>query len=296
MKAELSAFFERVRPVIDASLDGLLPADSAAPQQIHQAMRYSIFAGGKRLRPALCVAGYEIMRSNWQQVVPVACAFEMIHTYSLIHDDLPAMDNDDFRRGIPSCHKKFGEAIAILAGDALLTIAFETIGKCKGFAADRLLHAISLVGKASGTQGGMIAGQVLDLEAERRPIEDTDVQRIHSAKTGALITTAVVVGAYLGGCDDRELALVRTFGERIGLAFQIVDDILDETASTETLGKTGGKDRNQQKATYPARYGLDQSRSLAARVTSEARDVIAPLGDRARVLLSIADYLENRSN
>ena len=296
MKAELSAFLDRVRPAIDASLERLLPAESAAPQQIHQAMRYSIFAGGKRLRPALCVAGYEIVQSEWQQIVPVACALEMIHTYSLIHDDLPAMDNDDFRRGIPSCHKKFGEAMAILAGDALLTIAFETIANCRGFAPNRLLHAIALVGRASGTQGGMIAGQVFDFEAERRPIEQTDVQRIHSAKTGALITTAVVVGAYLGGCDDRELALVRTFGERIGLAFQIVDDILDETASTETLGKTGGKDRNQQKATYPARYGLEESRRLATRVTSEARDVIAPLGDRARVLLSIADYLENRSN
>jgi geranylgeranyl diphosphate synthase type II len=296
MRVELSAFFDRVRPVIDASLDRLLPAESAAPEQIHQAMRYSIFAGGKRLRPALCVAGYEIMQPEWQQIVPVACAFEMIHTYSLIHDDLPAMDNDDFRRGIPSCHKKFGEAMAILAGDALLTIAFETMANCKGFPPNRLLHAIALMGRASGTQSGMIAGQVFDIEAERRPIDETDVQRIHSAKTGALITTAVVAGAYLGGCDDRELAVVRTFGARIGLAFQIVDDILDETASTEALGKTGGKDRSQQKATYPARYGLEESRRLATRVTSEAREVVAPLGDRARVLISIAEYLENRSN
>src|SRR5262245_44512541 len=231
MKAELSAFFDRVRPVIDASLDRLLPAESAAPQQIHQAMRYSIFAGGKRLRPALCVAGYEIMRSDWQQVVPVACAFEMIHTYSLIHDDLPAMDDDDFRRGIPTCHKKYGEAIAILAGDALLTLAFETIAASTHFPPDRLNQAILRLSRALGTRDGMISGQVLDLAAEGRDLSVSELEEIHRSKTGALLSTSVWIGAWLGGANAGELDALLRFGQKIGLAFQIVDDVLDVTES-----------------------------------------------------------------
>jgi geranylgeranyl diphosphate synthase type II len=296
MKPELSTFFDRVVPAIDACLDRLLPSAATPPEQIHQAMRYSVFAGGKRLRPALCIAGFELFQTEWAPVLPVACAFEMIHTYSLIHDDLPAMDNDDFRRGMPSCHKKFSEAIAILAGDALLTFAFEALSSCDGFPAQRLLLATRMIAQASGCRTGMIAGQVFDLEGEHRPIMEVDVERIHRSKTAALITAAVSVGGYLGGADGAEFRSIQTFGESIGLAFQIVDDILDETASTETLGKTKGKDRRQEKATYPAKYGLERSRTLASELTDRARASLKPFGRRATTLLSIADYLETRQH
>src|SRR5689334_1986311 len=225
MNSDLNAFFDEILPAIDSSLDRLLPAETTPPTQIHQAMRYSIFAGGKRLRPALVVAGYSMFRrdqAEWKNVLPVACAFEMIHTYSLIHDDLPAMDDDDFRRGKPSCHKKFGEAIAILAGDALLTLAFETLSHCDGFAAERMLRVISMLGKAAGTRSGMIAGQVFDLDAEQRPVNQVDVEQIHRSKTAALITASVQIGAWLGGAAESELRQTEIFGQRIGLAFQIV--------------------------------------------------------------------------
>jgi len=296
MKSELSTFFDRVLPDVDASLDNLLPSGTTPPEKIHQAMRYSVFAGGKRLRPALCIAGFALYESNWTAVLPVASAFEMIHTYSLIHDDLPAMDDDDFRRGLPSCHKKFGEATAILAGDALLTLAFEVLAGIDAFPPERTLRVISMLARASGSESGMIAGQVFDIEAEGSPIDRVDVERIHRSKTAAIITAAVTAGAFLGGAKEPELGSVRVFGERIGLAFQIVDDILDETASSETLGKTGGKDRDQAKATYPALHGLERSRAIVRELTEQARAAIRPLGTRSEVLLSIADYLETRSH
>jgi len=296
MKAELSTFFDQVLPAIDALLDTLLPPASTEPARIHEAVRYSVFAGGKRLRPALCIASFSLYHDDYEPVLPVACVFEMIHTYSLIHDDLPAMDDDDFRRGIPSCHKKFGEAIAILAGDALVTLAFETLARCRSFPADRMLSAVAMIGHAAGTPSGMIAGQVFDLEAEGRRRQDANVEQIHRAKTAALITAAVTTGAYLGGASEWEQDVVRTFGQRIGLAFQIVDDILDETVPSDQLGKTPGKDRNQQKATYPAVYGLDRSREIVSELTKEARVILARLGSRGQTLGLIADYLENRSH
>jgi geranylgeranyl diphosphate synthase type II len=299
MNSELNAFFDDVLPAIDSTLDSLLPTENTPPSQIHQAMRYSIFAGGKRLRPALVVAGYSIGqrdRANWKNVFPVACAFEMIHTYSLIHDDLPAMDDDDFRRGRPSCHKKFGEAIAILAGDALLTFAFDTLSRCEAFPPDRMLRVSSMLAIAAGAEVGMIAGQVWDLEGEGRPIAEVDVEQIHRAKTAALISASITVGAFLGGLSEAEIRQVKIFGDQIGLAFQIIDDVLDETSTAEELGKTSGKDRDQQKATYPALHGLAKSRSIAAELTAAARKTVQPLGDRARVLVSIADYLESRSH
>jgi geranylgeranyl diphosphate synthase, type II len=299
MNNELRAFFDRLLPAVDRSLDSLLPPETASPSEIHQAMRYSIFAGGKRLRPALCVAGYLLGRddsADWKAILPVACAFEMVHTYSLIHDDLPAMDDDDFRRGRPSCHKKFNEAIAILAGDALLTFAFEVLSRCDAFPSDRMVRVISMISHALGTEGGMIAGQVLDLEGERRPATDVNIEQIHRSKTAALISAAVTTGAFLGGVADGQIAHIRMFGDQIGLAFQIVDDILDEISTTAELGKTGGKDRQQHKATYPALYGLDKSREIAAALTAQARVAIRPLGDRARTLGLIADYLETRSH
>jgi geranylgeranyl diphosphate synthase type II len=206
MKTEAFAFLDRVRPEIDAALDRLLPAESTSPTQIHRAMRHSVFAGGKRLRPALCIAGFTIFDSDFKRILPVAAAVEMVHTYSLIHDDLPAMDDDDFRRGVPSCHKKFGEATAILAGDALLTLAFEVMSSCIGFPENSQLLATSELARALGTRDGMIAGQVLDLEAQRPPLRKEQVEAIHAAKTGALLSTSVWLGAYLGGAGESDAA------------------------------------------------------------------------------------------
>jgi geranylgeranyl diphosphate synthase type II len=228
MKGEARAFFDRARPAIDAVLDRLIPSESATPTEIHRAMRYSVFAGGKRLRPALCLAGYSLFQDDYTPVLPVASAIEMAHTYSLIHDDLPSMDDDDFRRGLPSCHKRFGEAIAILAGDALLTRAFGAIAEAR-LPADRLSGAILRFARALGTEDGMIAGQVLDLEAEGRPIDADGVEAIHRAKTAALIGVSVWMGAHLGGADEAALDRIAAYGRRIGLAFQVVDDILDVT-------------------------------------------------------------------
>src|SRR5262245_34196282 len=233
MKTEIRSFFDSVRPAIDRTLEELLPADTTSPSELHRAMRYSVLAPGKRLRPALCVAAYSIYHEDYRPILPVASALEMAHTYSLIHDDLPAMDDDDFRRGMPSCHKKFGEAIAILAGDALLTLTFETIAACAHFDAVRLNAAIARLAGALGTREGMIAGQVLDLAAEGQPISAQELETIHRSKTGALLSTSVWLGAWLGGADSSELAGLLQFGQKLGLAFQIVDDVLDETESRE---------------------------------------------------------------
>lgn len=296
MKTELTAFFERTRPAVDAALDELLLEDSSAPSEILQAMRYSIFAGGKRLRPSLCLAGFAVYRDDNRAILPIACAIEMAHTYSLIHDDLPAMDNDDFRRGIPSCHKRFGEATAILAGDALLTLAFEVVARSRDFPAERLTQVITKFAQALGARDGMIAGQVLDLQAEGRPIETVDLPAIHRAKTAALISTAVWIGSFLGGASEPDLAAISIFGEKVGLAFQVVDDILDETETRQTLGKTAGKDRQKQKATYPALYGVEQSRKIVRQLTAEGRAAIAPLRSCTELLVDIAEYLEIRCN
>ena len=294
MKTEILAFLDRVRPFIDASLDGLLPSESTSPSLVHQAMRHSMFAGGKRFRPALCIAGFSIYQSDSSRIMPVACAIEMVHTYSLIHDDLPAMDDDDFRRGIPSCHKQFGEATAILAGDALLTLAFETMASCKGFSETAQLHATSTLARALGTLGGMIAGQVLDLQAEGKPIGKAEVESIHRAKTGALLSTSVWMGAYLGGASDSEAEKILSYGRKIGLAFQIVDDVLDETQSRETLGKTAGKDRKHQKATYPSVFGMEDSRRMVRQLTDEACQLARSMGGPATTLVEIAEFLESR--
>jgi geranylgeranyl diphosphate synthase type II len=287
MKGELSLFLDQVRPAIDAALDALLPSEKEAPAEIHRAMRYSIFAGGKRLRPALCLAGYSLYKQDLQAILPAASAIEMAHTYSLIHDDLPAMDDDDFRRGVPSCHKKFGEAMAILAGDALLTLAFGVIAGLTAFPAERVVGASAHLARALGTEGGMIAGQVLDLAAEGQSVDESAVEAIHRAKTAALISASVWMGAYLGGAGPADLEHVSTYGQRIGLAFQIVDDILD---------LEDGKDGERKKATYPAVYGLDRSRALVRRFTGEGRDAVRALGERATLLVEIADGLETRCN
>jgi geranylgeranyl diphosphate synthase type II len=260
-------------------------------------MRYSVLAGGKRLRPALCIASYGIFHDDHQPILPVACALELAHTYSLIHDDLPSMDNDDFRRGKPSCHKEFGEAIAILAGDALLTLTFETIASCSHFEEGRLNQTILRLSRALGTRDGMIAGQVRDLAAEGQALTVEELESIHRSKTGALLSTSVWIGAWLGGAGPAELEALLRFGQKIGLAFQIVDDVLDITESRETLGKTAGKDRERRKATYPALLGVEGSRKLVRELTDEARDAVAAvqrLQQRAALLIGISEYLESR--
>ena len=292
----LSAFFDQVRPRVEDALDQVLPTVNTEPCGLHEAMRYSVFAGGKRLRPLLCVAAYRTFMDDWPRVLRAAAAIELIHTYSLIHDDLPAMDDDDLRRGQPSCHRKYGEATAILAGDGLLTLAFGALSQVSDFPAEKLLDVIGMLGKAAGTSEGMIAGQVMDLEAQGSGIDQDHLESIHRSKTGALLGTSVRVGAHLAGAGAAEMDAVADYGRSIGLAFQIVDDILDETAPSLVLGKTSGKDRRQEKATYPALHGLDDSRRKVETLTGEARGYAISLGTRAHLLSEFAGYLESRSN
>ncbi len=287
MTSELGAFFNRVRPAIDATLGELLPPDTAPPPRIHQAMRYSTLDGGKRIRPCLCVAAFAAYKDDWGPILPIASAVEMIHSYSLIHDDLPAMDDDDFRRGKPSCHKQFGEAMAILAGDALLTRAFEVLARSKDLPSERVLRAMSVLAGAAGSSGGMIAGQVLDIEAEGARVTEEQLERIHRSKTGALIGAAVWIGAYLGGAPEQDLGCIKTYGDRIGLAFQVIDDILDAI---------DGKDRDQEKATYPALHGVEKSRAIAHHLMEGARQALTPLANRAALLMDFCDYLEARTS
>ncbi len=291
----LESFFQQVRPSIETALDGALPSEDRSPPVLHQAMRYSVFAGGKRLRPALCLAGFQAFDPEWRSALPVAASIEMVHTYSLIHDDLPAMDDDDYRRGRPSCHKRFGEATAILAGDALLTLAFETVAGAGGLAPERLLGAARMLAASAGTVDGMIGGQVLDIQATASGIDGAALESIHRAKTGALLAASVSIGAYLAAADTARLEDVTRFGRSIGLAFQIVDDMLDETVPVEALGKTPGKDREQGKATYPAVHGMEASRRMVERLTADAMEHVRPLGSAGALLADFARHLERRA-
>lgn len=290
---KLPAFFEADRRAIEESLNRLLPAADTPPTSVHQAMRYSVFAGGKRIRPILCLETANLFDAQVPAALAVGCAIEFIHTYSLIHDDLPALDNDDLRRGMPTCHKAFGEATAILAGDALLTLAFETLAAAP-LAAERRVAIIHEVALAAGTRGGMVGGQVADLEAEGQPIEPALLEFIHRAKTAALIRAAVTAGALSGGATEADLARLRRFGEDIGWAFQVVDDILDVEESSAALGKTAGKDVVQKKATYPALYGLERSRAFAREMLERAVDALEPYGERAENLRALAHFLVAR--
>lgn len=281
---------------IDDALEKLLPAATEHPEVIHQAMRYSVFAGGKRLRPTLCLEAGRVVNADEPEVIPVACAIEMIHTYSLVHDDLPALDNDDLRRGQPTVHKKFGEAIAILAGDALLTRAFQVLSahKVSDIAVKKSMLVIEEISAAVGTVGGMIGGQVADLEAEGKFISRNLLQDIHSFKTGALIRASVRAGALMGNAAAAQLDALTIYGKKIGLAFQIVDDILDVVSSAEVLGKTPGKDRSTQKATYPAMYGLEKSRREARHLVDEAIIALGGFGAEAEPLRELARFFVER--
>ena len=284
---------------IEAALDAALPAESLWPPTIHRAVRYSLFAGGKRIRPLLVLAAGEAVGGTDDALLPLACAVEMIHTYSLIHDDLPAMDNDDLRRGKPTSHKVFGEAIAILAGDALLTQAFHLLVDVDPRDASderlsRRLRAAAILGAAAGTSG-LIGGQVADLEAEGRDdVRLADLERLHRAKTGALLGACVVGGGVLGGASEDDIGRLARFGEAIGLAFQVVDDILDATEGAAQLGKTAGKDAAAGKATYVRLLGLDGARQTAARLLSDAQAAIAPLGERGAVLRGLGGLIVDR--
>ena len=288
---------EERRRTIEAALDRALPEASAWPKTIHEAIRYSLFAGGKRIRPLLALAAAEAAGADDDEVLPFACAVEMVHTYSLIHDDLPAMDDDDLRRGKPTCHKVYGEAIAILAGDALLTRAFHLIvdlpADPDGERVRRRLQAAAILGQACGTTG-LIGGQVLDLESEGRAVDAATLERLHRAKTGALLAACVRGGAVLGRASGPTLACLERYAAAIGLAFQVVDDILDATEGAERLGKTAGKDSAAGKATYVAVHGLEGARRIASDLLAEAREALAPLGPRGTMLDGLARLIVER--
>ena len=266
-KGAAAHFVEVVRTQVDDGLDHFLPKEDASPQTLHKAMRYSVFAGGKRLRPALVLAACEAVGGTISEGLPAACAVEMIHTYSLIHDDLPAMDNDDLRRGRPTCHKVFGDAMAILAGDALLTLSFETIARSPR--SEAIAPLVLVFAQRSGCQG-MVGGQVLDLEGEGKKPTLEMVRAIHSWKTAALIAACCEGGALAGGGSKEDVKQLREFGEKIGLAFQILDDILDITQSSQALGKTAGKDLDAQKATYPAVLSIEGAQKEAQLLVDSA--------------------------
>jgi geranylgeranyl diphosphate synthase, type II len=279
---------------VDQALDRMLPQESENPATIHRAMRYSVFAGGKRVRPLLAIAAADVIAPDAPGIETAACSLELIHTYSLIHDDLPALDNDDLRRGRPTCHKVFGDAMAILAGDALLTLAFEVLSKLDA-PAERRVDLVRELSTASGTVGGMIGGQVNDIEGEQQTPTAALLESIHRAKTGALLRASVRMGALYAGADAGQLDALTKFGEHIGLAFQIVDDVLDVEQSSEALGKTAGKDAKQQKITFPAVYGIEKSREMAESERAEAHRALAVFGGGSQRLREMADFIVHRN-
>jgi len=280
--------------LIDRALDRYLPRANTKPVTLHKAMRYSLFAGGKRLRPILCLAAAEACRGNIDDALPLACALECIHTYSLVHDDLPSMDNDDFRRGRPTCHKVFGDGIAVLAGDALLTVAFEIVSKAKPTLSYDISTLLREIAVAAGSQK-LIAGQVADLEAEGKKVKRDQLQFIHENKTAAILKSSVRLGAMSANADARKLSAITRLGQRLGLAFQIIDDILDVTQTSELLGKSAGKDVVARKATYPAVIGLEKSRDEARRLTRQAHNALSVFSSSdAEPLHALANYLLER--
>ncbi|MHC4711856.1 MAG: polyprenyl synthetase family protein [Planctomycetota bacterium] len=292
MDDELSRAITEITALVDEALDGYLGEDEGVAGRLTEAMRYSVFAGGKRIRPALAIMMSEALGGRRGDVLPAACAIEMVHTYSLIHDDLPAMDDDDMRRGKPSSHKAFGEGTAILAGDALLTLAFEVAAGSPG-ASDPARICRELAKGAGPT--GMVAGQVADLAAEGKPGTLDDLRYIHLRKTAALIRASARIGAVAAGAGEAEVTLAGRFGETLGLLFQITDDILDETAESGALGKTAGKDAAAGKLTYPKVLGLEEARDAARRTASEALSVLEELAGRNTMLWKLVEFVLNRS-
>ena len=292
---DLMAWLSARAPRVDAALDRYLPRATAKPATIHQAMRYSLFAGGKRMRPALVLAAAEACGGDIEAALPHAAAVECIHTYSLIHDDLPGMDNDDLRRGKPTNHKVYGEGIAILAGDGLLTWAFEILAQApdtRRYGARE--HILELAQAAGSLQ--LIAGQVADLEGEGKPLTVAQLRYIHERKTSALLRCSARLGGMSANCTPAQLQALSDFGYNVGLAFQVIDDILDVTQSSEKLGKTAGKDEKVQKATYPRIVGLEKSKVIAARLTRQAFASLKPFKGKAQALEALAQYLLDRQH
>ncbi|MGA1874582.1 MAG: polyprenyl synthetase family protein [bacterium] len=289
----IETYLEEKRIHIDHWLDQHLPPENLSPSSIHRAMRYSLLARSKRIRPILSLAVAELLQGNIEWVFPFACALELIHTYSLIHDDLPAMDNDDFRRGQPSNHKVFGEGVAILAGDALLTHAFSLMSSPQTVASipsHIALPAIYEVSQAAGTQG-MIGGQIMDLESEGHTVTLSHVETMHAWKTGAMVSAAIRVGALISGASDAHMENLSRYGRHIGLAFQIVDDLLDVEGHPELLGKTVGKDFSARKATFPSVLGIEESKNYTRYQYEQAIQALEEFGDQAEILRSLAHFI-----
>lgn len=284
---DFEKYLQGKRKTIDQALDSFLPEENKEPESLHRAMRYSVFAGGKRLRPILAIASFEAVGGKGRSILPVACALEMIHTYSLIHDDLPCMDDDDLRRGKPTLHKVYSEGMAVLAGDALHALAFELLLKAKN------PQLVLEVAKAIGTEG-MIGGQVKDLEAEGKKASLKEVEYIHTHKTGKLLRASVRAGAILGGADNARLSALSAYGEKFGLAFQIVDDILDIVGKEEVLGKKSGSDKENSKATYPEVIGMERSKTLAYNLLREAKNDLKILKEKSWIFEKLADFVYER--
>lgn len=292
---DLENYLAELKSAVDAQLDRLLPAEHEEPPTIHRAMRYSVFAGGKRVRPILILAAGESLGGARDTLLHLGAAVEMMHTYSLIHDDLPALDNDDLRRGRPTCHKVFGDAIAILAGDALMTRSYQVLAELPRVADATRLAILREIAYATGTVEGMIGGQVADLESEGKPIGGAVLEYIHRSKTGALLTACTRCGALAAGANSAQLRALTEYGRKIGLAFQVIDDILDITVSSDKLGKTAGKDQKAKKATYPALYGIEASRRKAQELIHGAVEEIRDLGSRAQPLRQLAQFVYSRT-
>jgi geranylgeranyl diphosphate synthase type II len=295
---DIKAYLAKKKDIVDKSLEKLVPPAKTFPPSVHEAMRYSLFAGGKRVRPILAVAAAEALGAKTADLLPIAGSLELIHTYSLVHDDLPAMDDDDLRRGRPTCHKIYGEAVAILAGDGLLTMAFETLSdprRLKAVPANRLVSIIKEVSTASGVFG-MIGGQVVDMESEGRDVDFPTLEYIHTHKTGALIRASVRVGALYAKAGKRQFTALTHYGEMVGLAFQIADDILDVTGTREEIGKDVGSDIKKGKKTFPGFYGLEESRRRAGEVADKAVHALRDFDRKADPLRELAKYIVNRVN
>lgn len=291
---DLQQFVSETRKLVDAALDRLLPAESVPPATVHAAIRWSVFAGGKRFRPLLLLAVGEAFGARAELLLDTACALEMIHSYSLIHDDLPSMDDDDLRRGRATCHIRFGEATAILAGDALQTFAFKTVAEDEQLPAATRVQLIAEISRSAGTPSGMVAGQASDLEAESRAVTGAELEQIHRLKTGALIIAAARCGAIIAGASEAELASITDYAAQLGLLFQITDDLLDITATAAALGKTPGKDRRSQKATYPALYGVEATREHLLGAHESACAALDRLDRPTELLRAIADFILER--
>ena len=288
-------FAVEVRALVESELDRILPAATTPPVSVHSAMRWSVFAGGKRFRPLLLIATGKTFGAEVEKLITAACAFELIHTYSLIHDDLPSMDDDDLRRGQPTCHVKFGDATAILAGDALQTLAFQIVSEASDLFFETRVQLISELARAAGTPSGMVAGQAHDLEGETRDVSSDELEQIHRLKTAALIIAAARCGALIGNVSAQDLNSITHYASQLGLLFQITDDLLDITSTAETLGKTPGKDARSQKATYPSVFGVDSARDRAVRVHADACVSLSRIARPTNHLREIADFILNRT-